>query len=427
VNRIMIGGERGSVHATRATSFPAGAEAPGSDAVGCVDGPSVLFVDQSGQLGGAELSLLPLVTRLATRREVLLLTDGPFRQRLESMDVTVHLTVDERVARISKDAIHLHWLLALPGIFRQIQAIARHARRFDILFLNTQKALVLGALGKPLHRKKIIWHLRDIMSREHFGPLQRLVVKWVTRYAVDHVVANSHATAASLADLLKCDLASIPVVHNGVDAGEFDQVDDTRTKEVRGLLGLAEDTRLVGLFGRLAPWKGQHVAISAVARIPGLHLVLVGSALFGEEAYEQSLREQAARLGIMDRVHFAGFRDDMPRWMRAVDLILHTSTVPEPFGRVIIEGMAAGRPVIAAAAGGVVEILQHLENGWLVSPGDSIALTEAIEALYAAPALVQSLAEKGKIDVRQNFSLSAYVARMNQTIRNVEYQQPPRK
>lgn len=416
MNRIMLGGERGSIQAARTTSFPAGL-----DAAGCADGPSVLFVDQSGQLGGAELSLLPLVTLLATRREVLLLTDGPFRHRLESMGITVHLAVDERVSRINKDTVRLGWLFALPGIFRQIQAIARHARRFDILFLNTQKALVLGALGKPLHRRKIIWHLRDIMTREHFGPLQRLVVKWVTRYAVDHVVANSHATAASLAELLKCDPATILVVHNGVDAGEFDQVDDRCTKEVRGLLGLAEDARVVGLFGRLAPWKGQHVAIDALAQIPGLHLVLVGSALFGEQAYEQSLRERAALLGIADRVHFAGFRDDMPRWMRAVDLILHTSTVPEPFGRVIIEGMAAGRPVIAAAAGGVVEILRHLENGWLVTPSDPTALAAAIEALYAAPALAERLAAKGKLDVRQHFSLTAYVARMNQMIHSVEY------
>ncbi|WP_322042724.1 glycosyltransferase family 4 protein [Paraburkholderia sp. J67] len=405
-----------SIEATCTTPFPVAPLAAGS-----AEGPSVLFVDQSGQLGGAELSLLPLVTMLATRREVLLLTDGPFRQRLESMDVTVHLTIDDRVARINKDAVHLSWLFALPGIVRQIQAIARHARRFDILFLNTQKALVLGALGKPLHRRKIVWHLRDIMSPDHFGPLQRLVVKWATRYAVDYIVANSHATAAALADLIKCDPSAVPVVYNGVDAGEFDQVDDQRTKEVRRLLNLADDTRLVGLFGRIAPWKGQHVAIDALAQIPGLHLVLVGSALFGEQAYEKSLREQAVRLGIEDRVHFAGFQDDMPQWMRAVDMVLHTSTVAEPFGRVIIEGMAAGRPVIAAAAGGVVEILQHHENGWLVSPGDATALAEAIEALYADPGLAQRLAAKGLINVKRDFSLNAYIAQMNKVIRGIEY------
>lgn len=416
MNRIVCDTEEASIEATRAASYPAG-----EDASAAADGPSVLFVDQSGQLGGAELSLLPLVTKLATRREVLLLTDGPFRQRLESMGVTVHVTVEDRVARISKDTVRLTWLFALPGILRQIQTIARHARHFDLLFLNTQKALVLGALGKPLHRRKIIWHLRDIMTRDHFGPLQRFIVKWVTRYAVDHVVANSHATAASLAQLIKCDPAFIPVVYNGVDAREFDQVDATRIKEVRSLLGLADDARVVGLFGRLAPWKGQHVAIDALARIPGLHLVLVGSALFGEEAYEQTLKEQAARLGIADRIHFAGFRDDVPRWMRSVDLILHTSTVSEPFGRVIIEGMAAGRAVIAAAAGGVVEIIRHGENGLLVTPGDPAALADAIAALYAAPDVAQRLASRAQIDVRRNFSLNAYVAKMKQTLRNIEY------
>ncbi|MFP3186298.1 MAG: glycosyltransferase family 4 protein, partial [Paraburkholderia sp.] len=176
---------------------------------------------------------------------------------------------------------------------------------------------------------------------------------------------------------------------------------------------------LAGLFGRLAPWKGQHVALEALARLPELHLVLVGSALFGEEAYAESLREQAARLGVGERLQFAGFRDDMPAWMKAVDVILHTSTEPEPFGRVIIEGMAAGRPVIAAAAGGVKEIVRHRKNGWLVPPGNVEALTEAIDILHAAPELAQRIADQALIDVSRHFSVEAYLEQMRRTIGKV--------
>ncbi|MGF6722907.1 glycosyltransferase involved in cell wall biosynthesis [Paraburkholderia sp. GAS41] len=387
-----------------------------SEAGGAV---SILFVDQSGQLGGAEFSLLPLAVTWAARREVLLLSDGPFRTRLEALGVPVRLACETRVSEIRKETVQVNWLMALPGIVRQIRSIAKHAESFDILFLNTQKALVLGALGKPLHRKRIVWHLHDIMSGEHFGPLQRWIVKWLTRFAVDHVVANSHASAASLVALTGCKPESVPVVHNGVDLDEFSHMGDLDTGALRRRLGLPEHVYLAGLFGRLAPWKGQHIALEALARLPDLHLVLVGSALFGEQAYVESLRQQAARLGVEDRLTFAGFRDDMPAWMKAVDVILHTSTEPEPFGRVIIEGMAAGRPVIAASAGGVTEIVRHRKNGWLVAPGKVEALAEAIETLQAAPELAQRIADQALIDVGQYFSVEAYLEQMKRTIGKV--------
>ncbi|WP_208116438.1 glycosyltransferase family 4 protein [Paraburkholderia sp. BL10I2N1] len=381
--------------------------------------PSVLFVDQSGQLGGAELCLLPLASSWTARREVLLLADGPFRKRLESLGVQVELTCDARVSRISKDAVRVGWLMALPGIIRQARAIAHRARSFDVLFLNTQKALVLGALGKPLHRKRIVWHLHDILSAEHFGPVQRLIVKWLTRLAVDHVIANSRASAFSLVELAKCAPESVPVVHNGVDMDVFRSIDASDLGALRKRLGLPETAYLAGLFGRLSPWKGQHVALDALAKLPDVHLVLVGAALFGEEAYVISLRAQAARLGIEDRLHFAGFHDDAPAWMKAMDVILHTSTVPEPFGRVIIEGMAAGRPVIASAAGGVMEIVRHGKNGWLVEPDNAAALVDAVQTLRAEPDLAQRLASQALIDVKRHFSLEAYLTQMTNAIASV--------
>ena len=378
--------------------------------------PSVLFVDQSGQLGGAEMCLMPLAASWAARREVLLLSDGPFRERLESLDVPVRLACESRVSSIHKDGVRLKWLMALPGMLRQVRTIARRARQFDVLFLNTQKALVLGALGKPLHRKRIIWHLHDITSSAHFGPLQRIVVKWLTRFAVDHVVANSHASAASLVELTQCAPGFVPVVHNGVDLGEFNRPEDANISALRGRLGLPEHAYLAGLFGRLAPWKGQHIALEALVHLPHVHLVLVGAPLFGEQVYAESLREQAARLGIEDRVRFVGFRDDMSAWMKAMDVVLHTSIEAEPFGRVIIEGMAAHRPVIAAAAGGVTEIVRHGENGWLVPPGNPGALVEAIDTLRAEPHLARRLADQALFDVGQHFSLDAYLEQMTQKI-----------
>lgn len=378
--------------------------------------PTVLFVDQSGQLGGAEFALLQLAGSCTTRSEVVLLSDGPFRTRLESIGARVQVMSEASVSGIARQASGLNCLRVVPGILRQIRAIAARARDFDVLFLNTQKALVLGALGKPLHRKPVIWYQHDILTREHFGRMQLNVIKWVVRFAVDQVVANSQASARSLAALTGINAHSVPVVYNGIDAGAFNRADGTDMAALRQRLGLPAGAWIAGLFGRLAPWKGQHIALEALARLPGVHLVLVGAPLFGEDAYAQRLHEQAATLGIADRVHFAGFQDDVPAWMKAMDVVLHTSTEPEPFGRVIVEGMAAGRPVIAAAAGGVTEIVRHGHNGWLVKPGDSTALAEAIGALRADPALARRMAEQALADAQTEFSVDQYLQRMTQEI-----------
>ncbi len=102
--------------------------------------------------------------------------------------------------------------------------------------------------------------------------------------------------------------------------------------------------------------------------------------------------------------------------MKAMNLILHTSTEPEPFGRVIIEGMAATRPVVAAAAGGVLEIVRHRENGWLVQPGDIAGFVEAIETLRLTPAFAQQLADQAFTDVQRHFSLDSYLKQMTRII-----------
>ncbi|WP_260854227.1 glycosyltransferase family 4 protein [Paraburkholderia sp. BCC1886] len=379
--------------------------------------PSVLFVDQSGQLGGAEFALLQLAGHCTERSEVMLLSDGPFRTRLEALGARVQVMSDASVSGIERQASWSKCLRVIPGILRQVRAIAERARAFDVLFLNTQKALVLGALGKPLHRKPVIWYQHDILTREHFGRVQLAIVKWLVRLAVDQVVVNSQASARSLSALTGIAADTVPVIYNGIDAAAFNRIDGSDTGALRRRLGLPEQAWIAGLFGRLAPWKGQHVALEALARLPGVHLVLVGAPLFGEDAYAERLHAQAQALGVADRVHFAGFQDDVPAWMKAMDVILHTSTEPEPFGRVIVEGMAAARPVIAAAAGGVTEIVRHARNGWLVKPGDSAALAEAIGTLRADPALAQRLADQAVMDARSEFSVETYLQRMTQAIK----------
>ena len=144
----------------------------------------------------------------------------------------------------------------------------------------------------------------------------------------------------------------------------------------------------------------------------------VGAPLFGEEAFASALQAQAGKTGVADRAHFLGFRADVPELMRASDAVVHASVYPEPFGRVIVEGMLAERPVIATRAGGVTEIIGD-ETGLLIPPNDSTALALAIERLAADRPAAAHMAQRGAIRARAEFSVTAMVRGVEDALRDL--------
>ncbi|EGD04421.1 glycosyl transferase, group 1, partial [Burkholderia sp. TJI49] len=270
---------------------------------------------------------------------------------------------------------------ALRQLTRLVRDVARRARRAEVIYANTQRAMVVAALAGRLARKPVVWHLRDIVSDDHFGSKQLLAIKYCARLGVTRVIANSDASAQAFRALTGFTPQHVDVVFNGISAEPFDALDGVGQAALRARFGLPEHAWLVGSFSRLAHWKGQHVLLEAAARQPDMHVVLVGAPLFGEDEYAAQLHEYVARHGMDERVHFVGFQRDIAACMKAVDVVAHTSITPEPFGRVIVEGMLARRPVVAARAGGVIEIVEHGDNGLLCEPGDARALADALAAL----------------------------------------------
>ena len=177
-----------------------------------------------------------------------------------------------------------------------------------------------------------------------------------------------------------------------------------------------QENFLIGVFGRLAEWKGQHVLLEAVALIPGVHLCIVGDALFGEQAYAERLRARAVQPDLAGRVTFLGFRRDIPNLMTCMDSIVHSSTAAEPLGRVIIEGMLARKPVIATRAGGAIEIVNDRQTGLLVTPGSVTEMRNAIELLYSDSNMSTRLASAGHHRAVSAFSLSMMSDRVNQVL-----------
>jgi glycosyltransferase involved in cell wall biosynthesis len=344
----------------------------------------ILFVCHTGALGGAEFVLMDIAQHCRQRCHVALLADGPLRDALEAKGVSVSIiAASEHMLGVTRDAAWSRSLRAVPATLSAARRLARLARRYDMLFATSQKAGVLAMIAGRLARRPVVWQLHDIVSAAHFAGLQRRVSVWLANVAARTVLANSGASqlafcaAGGRRDLVRV----LPI---GIDPAPFLAVSDEQAAGLRAALFPAGVT-VVGLFGRLAPWKGQDVLINALADLPGVHAVIVGDALFGEAGFRAALHARAAAAGVAARITWLGFRDDVAALMRAVDIVVHTSTAPEPFGRVIVEAMLATRPVIATQGGATAELLGEAYP-YLVAPGDSGALADAIRSVVALDA-----------------------------------------
>jgi glycosyltransferase involved in cell wall biosynthesis len=180
------------------------------------------------------------------------------------------------------------------------------------------------------------------------------------------------------------------------------------------------DLFIVGHFSRFSPWKGQHVLIQSLTYCPqDVVVLLVGEALFGEAGYEEQLHQQIRDLSLTDRIKFLGFQSNVYPVMQACNLVVHTSIAPEPFGRVIVEGMLCGRPVVATAAGGATEIIEHGKTGWLCPPDNAHALAEAIMTCRNNPQQTQAIAAQGQIMAQQRFNLKIVQQQMDRLLSEV--------
>ena len=412
---------------SRAPAWPVKAAPPGQHVQPVQPGkeqargaaPRVLAIDQSGVLGGAELSLLEVVRGLRAPIEVVLFADGPFREALDAVGARVEVLDAGALRNVRRDGGAAPRLGVVAGVAALVNRTRRRARAMDVLYANTQRAMVIGALAGRLARTPVVWHLRDIVSADHFGRAQLSIIKACARLGLAHVIANSHASAQAFQALTGFDEKRIDVVHNGVDEAPFLALEHVSQQDLREDLGLPAGAFLIGAFSRLARWKGQHVLLEALLHDPRLHAVFVGAPLFGEDAYAAELQAFVKANGLAERVHFLGFRRDIAACMRAVDVVAHTSITPEPFGRVVVEGMLARRPVVASRDGGVTEIVEDGESGLLCPPGDAAALAATLGSLHDDRALRERLARNGLETARARFGKERYVEAVQRVLEGV--------
>jgi glycosyltransferase involved in cell wall biosynthesis len=378
--------------------------------------PRVLFVNHTSKISGAEFVLLDVV-RSCAGASAFLFEHGPLEDELRARGlVIVSSRFGTGLSEVRRDKSL--WAAApLAGKLAAVAAeIAVAARRHDLVYANSQKAFVLAAFACAIARRPLIWHLHDIIDASHFGAAQRKLQITLANHLTTRVVVPSQASAAAFvgaggrSELVK-------VVPNGVDlAGQHGMPGGPGTHgDLRRQLGLPEGP-LVGVFSRLAAWKGQHVVLRALEGLPTVQCLIVGDSLFGEQDYGQHLKEMAERPSLRGRVHFLGHRSDVPTLMRAVDLVIHPSVDPEPFGRTLVEAMLAKVPLIASDAGAASDILEGGRAGTLVKPNDPEALAAAITTILKRPQDLSDQLAYAAERARTKYGVGQMLAAMTQVI-----------
>ena len=366
----------------------------------------VVFVNHCAQLSGGELALARLIPALrGVQSHVILGEPGPIEAVLRQRGATVEvLALDEQVRHTRRDEVRAGSinLSQVTAAARDVLALRRRLRQLrpDLVHTNSLKAALYGGVAGRLAGVPVIWHIRDRIATDYLPRPAVVAVRLMGRVLPSAIIVNSRATLETIGSTDPSRAASLVwcAVEPPGPAIELDHSTPFR----------------VAMVGRLAPWKGQLLFIEAFALAFGdgtETAVLAGTAMFGEDDYADQIRALVDRLGLTDRVELAGFVDDVPHLLQSVDAVVHASVIAEPFGQVVIEGMAAGRPVIAPAAGGPLDIITDGVDGLLFAPGDVTGLAQLLVRLAADPELADRLGRQGRERARE-FSPERTAARV---------------
>jgi len=306
---------------------------------------------------------------------------------------------------------------------RPLSALVRLIREWEIDLVYTTTAMTIeGAIAARLCRVPHLWHIKEEIGsrgRVRFSMSDRQLTRFMTGMSRRVLVMTHFIGEIFVQQGLQ---AAIEIVHDGVDLRQFEG--DLLGSTYRCQLGVGQDEVLVGMAAGLnATWK-QHDLFIAMATHLEIRYPQVRFAVFGPEPprhpnptynrpwnYYQELKRQAEPLQMRGRFLWAGFHSDIPQLMDALDILVHPCAA-EPFGRVAIEAMAAGTPVVGPNCGGIAESVVDGETGLLVPPHDARALADATGRLICDASLRIQQGGRGRCHVQENFSLEQHVTQM---------------
>jgi glycosyltransferase involved in cell wall biosynthesis len=387
----------------------------------------ILYLNPNGTVGGAEASLLHLLAGLRAAQpgwtlSLIAGSDGPLLSRAGSLGVSTRVVAfppairqlgdasaeDPSRKKIMRQPAFLGRMVSggirVPAYISRLRQAIRdfgpnlvHSNGFKMHLLS---ACVAGA------NVPVVWHIHDyVRSRPVVAPLLRMF-----KSQCSSAVANSRSVAEDLRSICAPSLR-IEAVHNGIDMDTFAPNGASLDIDAKaGLPRLKTGTIRVGLVSTFARWKGHDMFLRALAMLDPATSVrgyVIGGPIYqtiGSQYTLDELESLAEGLGLRGRVGFTGYIANAAEAIRSLDIIVHASTDPEPFGMVIVEAMACGKAVIVSDCGGASEIVQDRVNAIKYDPGNASALAAAIQELATSPQLRTRLGEAGRRTAEQRFN-----------------------
>ncbi|MCK5850358.1 MAG: glycosyltransferase family 4 protein [Kiritimatiellae bacterium] len=309
--------------------------------------------------------------------------------------------------RLKKTICPLALFRYIININKVTSMLTKYIRQHDIdvVHANSNTAHIYAGLAALRTKAQSIWHSRDLVN---LGIIRKLL---------NHTATKIIATSNAVEEHLKqngVDTRKIVTIHNCVDLAEFEIQEQDAS--VRNELGIQQNSLLIAAIGQLIPWKKLDLFIETASAIhktiPKTHFLIVGDDIFNDHSdYRKQLRNMANESGLENSITFTGYRLDIMPVLRNIDILVHTAD-REPFGRVLIEAMALGKPVVAINSCGPTEIIENNVSGMLVEPDNPQELARCVTMLAEDKNLTARISSAARLRIEQKFNIQTFSTRI---------------
>ncbi|WP_336774655.1 glycosyltransferase family 4 protein [Paenibacillus sp. MMO-58] len=368
----------------------------------------IAYYNHTSSVSGAEINLLVTAAHYQRAEVTIMAPEGELLERARAAGLAA-IALPSYNARLSRNPLRLAaGIVGMIGAGKQLSNAAM-AGRAEIIHANSLRAGMMASLFYWRHRIPVVWHLHD-------NPPKGLVGKLIRMYA-----ARAAQAFIAISEPVRVGFGNssgpVHLIHNGAVLSHYSELEKKRYRvELRQQLDTPAGGRVMVIIGQITPWKRQEDAIRALHALiqqgEENYLWIVGEPKFREEnmLYFEELKRLADELNVTRYIRFTGFRNDVDQLCCASDLLLLCSE-NEPFGRVIIEAMAQGTPVIATSGGGVGEIIEHGRSGLLYESGNIPQLADSIRSLLNNDRLRKQISINSVERVNEHFSIGQAAAK----------------
>jgi glycosyltransferase involved in cell wall biosynthesis len=391
----------------------------------------VLYCESNvdGTIGGSHYCLLHLVERLdrAQFEPLVVFQDDHalvprFRAAAETLVFPRHAPV-QWGGTLAKTGGPLTLPLVLArravNLVKYSRTVAGHVsflkrQRIDLVHLNNSitrhhdwmHAASIAGVPCIVHERGLNpWYTRSDRARARRLALIVPMSRWIQDHMVERGVPPDN----------------IRVMYDGLDPTTIRA--DRSPAAIRDEYGIGPDQPVVGIVGNVREWKGQETVVRALIEVvkthPDLVCFFVGASTTEDKEYVDRLNRLIADAGIRANVRFTGYQQDPASFIRTMRFLMHASVQPEPFGMVVLEGMAQHKAVIGSRAGGVIEMVVEGETGYTFPPGDWSTLASQMLDLLSDPSKAAQMGESGYTRLINHFTMQRYMDEIHRTYRAI--------